>query len=211
MLYFIDESGDFTISKEPHKRFILAAITAPNFKDLQIILRRARKTLPLNLRKFAEIKGSRAPEKYKHKIFDEINKSKSIELAACVFGPNTIPKRLLKREGIVYALLLKQFLERLGIKEHPMADIICDDRSLPGTSREEIKFFLQTEFLGKQTNLKNLNIDFSDSASNAGLQVVHWVAWATYQWHVKNDDKWLKILGNKSRKLRIPYYFTFKP
>ena len=92
-----------------------------------------------------------------------------------------------------------------------MANIVCDDRSLPGTSRQGIKLLMQTEFLGEQTNLKNLDINFADSASNAGLQVVHWAAWATYQWQIKKDDKWLKILGEKGKKLKMSYPVTFKP
>ena len=116
MLYFIDESGDFTVGTDGNKKLILAAVIAPNFKDLQVILRRARKTLPDNLRKFSEIKGRRTLEKYKNKIFEEMGKSDSISFASCVFSPNSIPKRLHKQSGVVYALILKMFLEHLEIK-----------------------------------------------------------------------------------------------
>lgn len=210
MLYFIDESGDFTTDKTTDKNFILAAVITHTYKPVQVVLKRARKTLPPKLKEFGEIKGGRAPKKYKQKIFNEIRKAKDIELAVCIFKPNTIPKRLQKKEGVVYSLLLRKFLERMGIKNQSMADIICDDRSLPGTSREGIRLLLQTEFLGERTSLKKLEIDFKDSASNAGLQIVHWVAWAFYQKYQRKDGQWVKILGEKEEKLKTSSTLVFR-
>ena len=188
MIIFLDESGNFTAPDTNY--FIIATFTTSDVKKLT--------------KNFVKWKNIKFPKKVQHqpeiKFNDPIiNHDLRLKTLSCLSSldikiyysylhRNNIPqeyyrKGQLFKTGLLYTEIVATTLEQyLPIYDNTI-QIIRDNRTLKGITKEMFNETIKTSLLPKLTAKTYINIDPVDSTTNIGVQVADWINGALARYH----------------------------
>ncbi|TSC97113.1 MAG: hypothetical protein CEN88_167 [Candidatus Berkelbacteria bacterium Licking1014_2] len=200
---YIDESGDFGLSKKSTKTVIIAASFLNSPKELSIWFKRIkRRKLDKKLRKHSEIKAAAAPKKFLDYFYQHANADLTFSVYAVIIDKNKIPLKLKREEGIVYLQSIEQLLK---ISQPEMDKVMFwyfDRRPIKNIGWETLRQNIRARLLLLSTNPRPLiEVHHLDSIRSLNIQFADFIAYAVFQSVENNDNRWFKIIKSHIKKI----------
>ena len=179
---YIDESGDLGFSKKGSEYFILTCVKIDdeeiNRSFNRIPKKVRRRKLAKKYRKLAELKFSNSSNEIRKSFLLRAAKL-DIEIYSVIIEKRKTNKDLQENLPILYNYLIKILLEKplRRLKSHPHL-IICLDRCMSITQRENFENYIKTEFLSIFQRIPKIDIIHESSTHNECLQVLDFICGA---------------------------------
>lgn len=202
MLVFIDESGQFTKSRDG-EYFVVGSFTVGDPRRTEKRFRSwQRDKFPKKMRNQAEIKFSdKIDEKLRVRTLEQIARS-DVRIRYSFLKRSQIHSdfrddRKIK-SGLLYTHIIGITLESyLPITDSEFR-VFCDQRHLKGIKRSEFKDILRAQISPQLPANCIIEIEMLDSTTNANIQIADWItgALAHYIEGKPNGEKYYQIIKN---------------
>lgn len=195
MFIYIDESGNLD-GKKGERYFVLVALLVRDERTPKKLIHKAKKRgLSKKLRQLPEVKGRKSSGRFLHFLLGDLSRE-DVGIGILVVDVRKIPKHLQGKEGLLYLKLSQLLLEECGAGEYGSLVLKFDRKPLTGITREGFNTALRERFV-ITSKPRRFEIYHHDSTTDAGLQVVHHIAWSTYQKYQHNDKRWYGLFSRK--------------
>lgn len=206
MFIYVDESGNLSGPKG-EQYFVLTALLVKDERTPKKLIRKAKKRgLPKKLRRLPEVKGRESSSRFLRFLLGDLSQE-DVGIGILVADVRKIPKHLRGKEGLLYLKLSQLLLEECGAGEYSPLILKFDRKPLTGVTKEGFNTALRERFV-ITPEPKRFEIYHHDSTEDAGLQVVHHIAWSTYQKYQHNDKQWYDLF---SQKIIVEKLFSLPP
>jgi len=203
MFIYIDESGNLSAPKG-ERYFVLAALLVKDERTPKRLIRKAKKRgFPKKLWQLPEVKGRESSGRFLHFLLGDLSRE-DVGVGILVADVRKIPRHLRGKEGLLYLKLSQLLLEECRASEYSPLILKFDRKPLTGITREGFNTALRERFV-ITPKPKRFEIYHHDSTEDAGLQIVHHIAWSTYQKYQHNDRRWYDLF---SQKIIVEKLFT---
>ncbi|SDA45722.1 DUF3800 domain-containing protein [Methanobrevibacter millerae] len=191
---YIDESGDLGEKYSSSKFFVIGAIIVNNPKNLNRIIKDARKKYNNIIGRDLEIKGNKTNRYVIKKILEKINNIEYQVLAIFLDKQNLNKIPNFYNHHLLYDTLASKLSEKIIITS-PTTVII--DRSK--SKHEDIRIFNE-RFLSSLNNPNNyqININHANSIKEKGLQTADLIAWSVFQSLEHENSEFIDLIKNKN-------------
>lgn len=179
---YIDESGDLGFGKNGSDYFILTCVKIDDIKvneDFKRIPKKVRlRKLSKKLKEAAELKFSNSNNEVRVDFLKRASKL-NLEIYSVIIKKEFTFKSLQINLPVFYNYLIKILLEsplsKLKNNDHLM---ICLDRCMSASQRENFENYIKTEFLSIFQKLPKVEVVHESSQQNSALQVADFVCGA---------------------------------
>jgi len=179
---YIDESGDLGFGKNGTDYFIITCVKIDNEKvhqDFSRITKKVRQNkLPKRYKQLVELKFSNSREDIRRDFLKRVTKL-DLEIYSIIIKKDKTYANLQKKLPILYNYLIKVLLENplRNIKSN-LHLMICLDRAMSLTQRNNFEGYIQTEFFTIFQKLPKVEIKHESSQQNECLQVIDFICGA---------------------------------
>ena len=191
---YIDESGDLGDKHSSSKYFVLGAIIVDNPKDLNRIIKDARKKYPNIIGRDLEVKGNKTNRNVIKKILGKLDNIDYEVLAIFLNKQNLCKIPNFYQYHELYDTLASKLAENIKIYS-PTTVIV--DRSK--SKHEDIRIF--NERFSASLNNPNdyfININHINSIKEKGLQIVDLIVWSIFQSLEHDNNDFINLFDNKN-------------
>lgn len=195
MFIYIDESGNLSGLKG-ERYFVLAALLVKDERTPKILIRKAKKRgFPKKLRRLPEVKGRESSGRFLHFLLEDLSRE-DVGIGILVADVRKIPKHLRGKEGLLYLKLSQLLLEECRAGGYSPLILKFDRKPLTGVTKVGFNTALRGRFV-ITPKPRRFEIYHHDSTTDAGLQVVHHIAWSIYQKYQHGDKQWYDLFSSK--------------
>ena len=202
---YLDESGDLVFGKRGRPYFVITCVKIDDEKVNEEFCRIPKKVRQQKLKKhqkIGELKFSNSNDQIREAFLKRAAKL-PLEIYSVVVSKEKTNHELQRNLPILYNYLIKILLEaplfRIKNKLHLM---ICLDRAMSRSQRENFETYIKTQFLSIFQQLPKVEIRHESSEYNSCLQVIDFICGAFgYKYntkHQKDDcERYVEIIKDK--------------
>ena len=179
---YIDESGDLGFSSKGSEYFIITCVKIDDEREnlnFQRLVKKVRlRKLSKKYKEMPELKFTNSRHEIRDAFLSRIAKLK-LEIYSIIIKKSRTKKELQGNLPILYNYLIKILLERpLAKLRNNMHLMICLDRAMSLSQRENFESYIKTEFLSIFNRLPNVKIVHENSKENPALQALDFICGA---------------------------------
>ncbi|MBQ9161287.1 MAG: DUF3800 domain-containing protein [Methanobrevibacter sp.] len=191
---YIDESGDLGDKYSSSKYFVIGAIIVDNPKNLNRIIKEARKKYNNIIGRDLEIKGTKTNRQIIKKILGKLDNIDYDVFVIYLDKKNVYDIPNFYNHNVLYDVLASKLAENIKI-DSPTTVIVDKSKN----KQEEIINFNERFILGLDNNNNHsININHVNSINYKGLQIADLVSWAVFQNLEHGNSEFMELIKNKT-------------
>lgn len=183
----LDEAGDLSPAN-PDPWMVIAALTVPRLRDLELAVRHVRKHLSPHLRATPEFKFHGASEKLRQRLLQRLARLETLEIDLTLASQRRLSPEFSPDEH--YFAAVAETVQRLR-QRHPQLRLVLDKRYAKRATQDALTAVIR--YAGRM-QVGRLEIEHKDSQTLAALQAADFVAGAFFQREARHIDAYAQIL-----------------
>jgi hypothetical protein len=196
---FIDESGDLGFSKNSSKWFIFTIALTDDFRKLEKIIKKARKSLFKKDKKVSELHSYHSNEITRKRILNELNKIDNLKILCVVLNKEKVYVDLQNQKNYLYNYTANILLDRLhnknliDIKES--IQIYFDKKDTNKNIRLNFEKYIKESLQSKREG--KVSVELMASYDSKSIQAVDFISWSIFRKYERGDFQYYDLIKGK--------------
>jgi hypothetical protein len=205
---FIDESGDLGFSDGSSRYFVFTAALCDDYRELERIIKKARKSLSKKNKKVRELHAYHADSQTRKRVLQGIMSVTGMKVVCILLDKEKIGLPPQYQKNDLYNHAVKTLLDRLIlsalISPYESLRIIIDRKDTNKHLRENFEQSILDALRKKHQGV--IAVHLRTSHEEKSLQVVDFISWALFRKYERNDFYYHEII----KGLLIEEYLLFR-
>jgi hypothetical protein len=204
---FIDESGDLGFSDGSSRYFVFTAVLCDDYRELERIIKKARKSLSKKHKKVRELHAYHADSKTRKRVLQGLMSVMGMKVTCILLDKEKIDLQSHYQKNDLYNHAVKKLLDRLIssplIPPYEVLRIIVDRKDTNKHLRENFEQSILEPLRKKHQG--PITVHLRTSHEEKSLQAVDFISWALFRKYERNDFYYHEII----KGLLIEEYLLF--
>lgn len=175
--------------------WVVSAVLTEKPRALKKVMRRTKKAkLPPRQRAVAEVKASRAMDKFKRYFYAHLARLTDPTICCIYLDKTKIPEHLRGQEGLIYLRMVITLLELADITRYQQIYLYLDEKPLKGMTQQAFLVALKAHFAASFQRPTRFEVLIRNSQEDEGIQVADFVAHAFFVKYQYGNTQWSDLL-----------------
>jgi len=193
---FLDESGDLGFSKGSSKWFIFTIALTDDYRALERVIKKARRTLRKKHNNVRELHAYHADEITRKRVLTQLAALQGLKVLCIVLNKDKVYTDLQNQKNHLYNYTANILLDRLHSKNiiplNETIELFIDRKDTNKNLRESFEQYLMQSLSGKREGI--VNIKLRASHEEKALQAVDFMSWAIFRKYEQSDYSYYEII-----------------